>query len=76
MEEFIKRFADQFEDTELEAFNAQTLFHDLDEWSSLVGLAILNMIVKKYGVKLTPDDLKKAKTIQNVYDLVQNKKHD
>lgn len=74
MEEFIKQFADQFDDTESSVFSAETHFHDLEEWGSLTGLAVLNMIAKKYGVKVSPAELKACETIQNVYDLIQTKK--
>ena len=74
MEEFIKQFANQFDDTELSVFNAETCFHDLEEWGSLTGLAVLNMIAKKYGVKVSPAELKACETIQNVFDLIQSKK--
>lgn len=74
MEEFIKNFADQFDDTPLTEFHADTEFHDLDEWSSLVGLAVLSMIAKKYEVKISPAELRNAKTVADVYQLIQNKK--
>jgi len=74
MEEFIKIFANQFEETDISDFSAETKFHDLDEWSSLIGLAILNMCAKKYGVKILPAELKKCITIQMLYDLIQSKK--
>lgn len=73
MKEFIERFADQFDDTELAEFKPETIYRDLDEWSSLNGLAILNMIEKKYGVKLMPTELKSTNTIEDVYKLVQSK---
>ncbi len=74
MEEFIKNFANQWDETELDEFTPDCVFHDLEEWSSLTGLAILNMIAKKYGVKVTPDELRAAVTIKDVYDLIQRKK--
>lgn len=74
MEEFIKNFANQWDETELDEFTPDCVFHDLEEWSSLTGLAILNMIAKKYGVKVTPAELKAAVTIEDVYNLVQSKK--
>ena len=74
MEEFIKNFAQQWDETELEVFTPECEFHELEEWSSLTGLAILNMIAKKYGVKLAPAELKACVTIQDVYDLIQSKK--
>ena len=73
MEEFIKNFANQWDETEMSEFTPECEFHELEEWSSLVGLAILNMIVKKYGVKVAPAELKAAVTIKDVYDLVQSK---
>lgn len=73
MEEFIKNFANQWDETDASEFTPECAFHDLEEWSSLVGLAILNMIAKKYGVKVAPAELKAAVTIQDVYDLVQSK---
>ena len=74
MDEFIKNFANQWDETESEVFTPDCAFHDLEEWSSLTGLAILNMIAKKYGVKVAPDELRSAVTIKDVYNLVQSKK--
>lgn len=73
MNEFIKNFANQFDDTDMSEFKPDTKFRDLDEWSSLTGLAIMNMIEKKYGVKLTVMDLRKANTIEELYHVVVNK---
>lgn len=73
MEDFIKNFADQFDDTDLSVFSADTKFRDLEEWSSLVGLAVMNMVVRKYGVKITPAELRAADTIQALYDIVMSK---
>lgn len=71
--EFIKNFADQFDETELEEFKPETDYRDLDEWSSLNGLAILNMIDKKYGVKITASEIKETTTIEDVFNLVKSK---
>lgn len=73
MEDFIKNFANQWDETEADVFTPECEFHELEEWSSLVGLAILNMIAKKYGVKVAPAELKAAVTIEDVYKLVQSK---
>ena len=73
MEEFIKNYAKQRDETDASEFTPDCVFHELEEWSSLTGLAILNMIAKKYGVKVAPAELKAAVTIQDVYNLVQSK---
>ena len=49
--DFLKNFANQWDETEIEVFVPECEFHELEEWSSLIGLAILNMCAKKYGVK-------------------------
>lgn len=72
--EFITNFANQFDDTEKNEFKPETRFRELDEWSSLIGLAILNMVGKKYAVILKPDELKISNTIQELFDLVNSKK--
>lgn len=74
MQEFVANFANQFDDTELEMFNSETRFRDLEEWSSLIGLAVLNMIAKKYNIKITPAELRSVETIEALYNLVVSKK--
>ena len=68
--EFIQNFANQFDDTELEEFAPDTEYRELDEWASLIGLAVLNMIDKKYGVKLNFTEMRATETIQQLFDLV------
>lgn len=71
---FVADFANQFDETEPEEFTPETIYRDLDEWSSLNGLAILNMIDKKYGVKLSASDIKDTRTIEGVYNLISSRK--
>ena len=71
--EFIKNFAAQFDDTDLSEFSMETRVRELDEWSSLNALAILNMIGKKYSVTLRPEEMKPTNTIQELFDLVSSK---
>lgn len=73
MEDFIKNFANQWDETEPEVFTPECEFHELEEWSSLTGLAILNMVAKKYGVKIAPMELKNCVTIADLYNLIQGK---
>lgn len=74
IKEFIVDFANQFDETDLEEFKPETNYReDLDEWSSLNGLAILNMINKKYGVKISASEIKGTTTIEDVFNLVKSK---
>lgn len=74
MNDFIKNFGQQFDDTDVSTFTPETRFRELEEWSSLNALAVLNMIGKKYGIKILPDEMKPTQTIQELYDLVHSKK--
>ena len=74
IKEFIQNFADQFEDTDASEFTPETAFHDLDEWSSLVGLSLIAMIDDEYDVTIKGDELRAAKTINDVIELVKSKK--
>ncbi len=71
--EFIKNFASQFDDTDASEFTMETRFRELDEWSSLNALAILNMIGKKYTIILKPEEMKITNTVQELFDLVHSK---
>lgn len=72
--QFVANFANQFDETEMEVFTPETSFRELEEWSSLVGLAVMNMIAKKYEVKITPAELRSVETIEALYNLVAAKK--
>lgn len=72
--EFIKNFANQFDETDISEFQPETNFRELEEWSSLVSLAVLNMIGKKYDVKLSPDEMQTTSVVKDLFELVQSKK--
>lgn len=71
--DFLKNFADQFDETETEEISMDTEFKELEEWSSLIGLSVLNIIAKKYGVRLAFNDLISVSTVQELYDMVSGK---
>lgn len=73
IKEFIANFADQFDDTEVSEIQATTEFHELEEWDSLVALAVLNMTEKKYGKKITFDEMKKCVTVEDLFNVISAK---
>lgn len=74
IKEFIQNFAEQFDETDASVFTAETVFHDLDEWSSLIGLSLIAMIDDEYDVTIKGDELRAAKTVADVFELVKSKK--
>ena len=75
IKEFIENFADQFDDTDISEIKPETVMRDLDEWSSMIGLSLLNMVDNEYGVQLTFEELKQAITVQNLFDIVEKKQN-
>ena len=47
LNEFVLLFAEQFDDTDPSDITPETYFRELEEWSSLTGLAVMNIISKK-----------------------------
>ena len=73
LNEFIANFAEQFDETDASVFTAETAFHDLDEYSSIIALSIIAMIDEEYGVSMTGNEMKAAVTIQDLFNTVQSK---
>lgn len=71
LNEFIQNFADQFDETE--GINASTVFHELDEYNSLIALSIIAMIDEEYDVTLKGNDMSIAVTVEDLYNIVKSK---
>lgn len=73
LKEFIERFAEQFDETDMSEVKSDTKFRELDEWSSLVALSLMAMIDDEYDISLKADKMRRANTIQELFDLVKSK---
>lgn len=73
IQEFIKHFAEQFDEIDIAVLQPETRFRELDEWSSLVALLVITMVDEEYGIVLPPEEMRKTQTIQELFDLVQSK---
>lgn len=73
IKDFIKNLADQYEDVEVNEFTPETKFKEFDEWSSLTSLSIIAMVDDEYGITLKGDDIRKAVTVQDLFDIAKSK---
>jgi acyl carrier protein len=73
LEEFVELFAEQFDETDASEITATTVFHDLDEWSSLIGLSVIAMVDEEFDVTLRGEDMRKANTPAELYEIVKSK---
>lgn len=73
IKEFIANFADQFEDTDVSDIKAETVFKELDEWSSLIALSVIAMVDEEYDVALKGDDIRGANTVEDLFNVVKSR---
>lgn len=73
LDEFVALFAEQLDDTDPSTVTAQTKFRDLEEWSSLLALALISMVDEEFDVALKGDDVKNSETIEDVYNVIKAK---
>ena len=73
IKEFIENFAAQFDDTDASEFKAETVFKELDEWSSLIALSVIAMVDEEYDITIKGDDIRNSTTIEDLFNAVKSK---
>ncbi len=72
--DFVENFASQFEDVNPSVVTMETNFRNVEGWSSFTALSIIAMVDELYNVKITGNDIKNAKTVRELFNLVQERK--
>ena len=72
--QFLQNFADQFDD-EPEGLSMETLFRDIDGWSSIVALSIMAMCAEEYDVILSANEMENANRVSDIYIISQKRKN-
>jgi acyl carrier protein len=70
---FLADFAEQFDDTDASEIQEETVFHDLEEWSSLVGMSLIAMVKTEYGKTITGKEIRECITVKDLFNLVSTK---
>ena len=73
LKDFIENFAQQFDDTDASEIKAETVFKELEEWSSLIALSVIAMVDEEYDVTIKGDDIRNSNTIEDLFNLVKSK---
>lgn len=73
LEDFIKAFAAEFDETPVESFKPDTRYRELNEWGSLMALSIISMVDDECDVIITGADLRSVNTIEELYNFIQSK---
>lgn len=73
LKEFIENFAEQFDDTDVSEIQADTVFKELDEWSSLIALSVIAMVDEEYDITIKGDDIRNSETVEDLFNAVKSK---
>ena len=73
LEEFVKGFAELFDDTDESEITAATNFHELDEWSSLISMSLIAYARTEFGKKISGNEIRTCETVEDLYSLVTSK---
>lgn len=72
IKEFIEKFEDVFDETDISTLKPDTQFRELDEWTSMIALSTMAMVCDEYDVELTADEMRSANTFQDLFNTVQS----
>ncbi len=70
LKDFIEKFAEQFDETPSEEFEANTEFKELEEWDSLTILTIIAMVDEEFGIKIKAEEIRSVDTVEELFTLV------
>ena len=73
LNDFIKNFAEQFDDTDANEIKSDTKFKELDEWTSLIALSVISMIDEEYGVSVDAEDIRGSETVEDLFNSMKAK---
>lgn len=73
IQDFIDNFSSAIEVNNTIDLSSDTIFWEIEEWSSLAALSVVSMIDEEYGVTLRSADVKGVKTIGELFDIVREK---
>ncbi|MCS6934022.1 MAG: acyl carrier protein [Chitinophagales bacterium] len=73
LEEFVHKFSSCFHQTDPLSIKADTEFRKLDEWGSMMALIVIAMIDEDYGKTITAEDLRRANTVADLFEIVRSK---
>lgn len=73
IKEFIEKFAEIFDDTDVSTLTPDTKFRELDEWSSLSALGVIALADEEFDVEISGNEMRHVNTIQELFDLISSK---
>ena len=73
MEKYVNCFFELLDDTDKSLITSDTVFKELEEWTSILALSLIAMVDEVYDVTLDTDDIRDANTLEDLYRAIQQK---
>jgi acyl carrier protein len=73
IDDFIKNIESEFVDLEPGKLKPESNFRDMFEWNSVNALILIAMVNAEYDVELAADDLRKSKSILDLFNIVKSR---
>ena len=72
IETFIKRLQEELDDLALTNLEPDSVFQDIEGWSSLYSLVLMALVSTEYSVELSGQQIRSIRTVRDLYDIVSN----
>lgn len=66
---FILKFAEAIEISDVYSISSETVFKELDEWSSISIMLVIAFFDEEFDKQIGDKEIKKCNTIQDLYNL-------
>lgn len=73
LQNFIEKFANQFDDTDVSDIQADTEYQELEEWSSITAMSLIALAKTEYGKTITGREVRSCKTVEELFNLISSK---
>lgn len=70
---FLKDFVEIFDDKPTETITMNTVFRDIEGWSSMAALGLMAMVDIEYKIKISGQEIKDSKTVGDLYKRITKK---
>jgi len=74
VEEFISKLEEQFDDLPKGKLKPDHNFREIFEWNSINALIVIALVQTEYGVMIDAEDLRKSKTLNDIYRIIDQRR--
>jgi acyl carrier protein len=74
IQELINKLENELDEVEAGSLTPETSIRDVEWWSSMHALVIIALIDTEYDVSISGADLKTIFTVQDIFNIIQEKK--